>query len=130
MEGGDEYGIFKHYNRTNKKITVLLRLTKYFLLKVLKIYIKKADLHIWKVDHIDVLSRVGSVTIIFKYAPLIKLASTFYPTGKIVSTGAMLLIKSGRVRLQYFDISFCSMYTNSLPIFYQFGGIFHSDNCW
>ncbi len=31
--------------------------------------------------------------------------------------------------IQDFYIPFCSMHANSLPVFYHFGGIFHSDNC-
>ena len=33
-------------------------------------------------------------------------------------------------QLEDFYIPFCSMHTNSLPILYQLGSIFYSDNCW
>lgn len=45
---------------------------------------KKKPISIFGKSAIFVMSGVGSVTIIFKYAPPIKLASTFCPYGKIV----------------------------------------------
>ncbi len=40
-------------------------------------------------------------------------------------------VKSVRIqKSQYFDIAICSIYSNTLPIFYQLGGIFNTDNGW